>query len=447
MSKSSTFHLKKHEGKKRLWEMVKNLLIIALLCSAGYLTVLTGAYDNWIQESFIQQLLTPGTTTTQTETTLTTEWTAATSPISMAVMGDDGRYGIQYSDETALVYQAFQGLLGEGLLSSTNLQLISEEDWQWALQQKGVYFSYLSNLPLNTLNAWLNNNQNQLTLEGTACQLILCQSLDDQVSLYYQDTQDGNYYAFETAISYAGHMESIVSNYKGNGATFAFEYEENAGYDSLDPYVMLLSTLPAPTVYTSTTSLDLEDTTSLSEIATALDFHSQTSTQYQVPDGLVVRENEDVLRFDQSGTLTFQNEDSTYQRFSAASNDITAYIEICQEIVSQTIVPLAGEAQVVLSGISQVEDSYVLTFAYLLDGIQVQFSYGQVAAEFHVSQGIVTQFTLYFRSYTATQETSMVLPESKAVAALNALNATESAIILCYEDWGGDTVSAGWIAQ
>lgn len=447
MSKSSTFKLKKHSGKKRLWEMAKNLLIILLLCSAGYLTLLTGAYDSWIQGNFIQQFLNADTTVAQAETTLTTEWTADTYPAAMAIMGTDGRYGIQYSDETAVVYQAFQGLLGEGLLSSTNLQPISEADWQWALQQKGVYFSYLSNLPLSTLSAWLNNNQSQTSLEGTASQLILCQKDGDQVALYYQDTQDDTYYVFDTVISYTGHMESIVSNYKGNGATFAFEYEDGAGYDDLAPYVMLLATLPTPTIYTSTTSLDLEDSTLLSEIATALDFYSQTSTQYQVPDGLVIRENEDVLRFGQNGTLTFQREDTTYLRFSTDPNDVTAYIELCQEIISQTIAPLAGDGQVVLSGITQEADGYILTFSYLLDGIQVCFSYGEEAAEFYISEGAVTQFTLYFRSYTATQEISMVLPESKAVAALNALNAVESTIVLCYEDWGGDTLSAGWIAQ
>lgn len=447
MSKSSTFKLKKHKGKKRVWEMAKNLLIVLLLCSAGYLTVLTGAYDSWIQGSFMQQFLTPGTTVTQTETTTTTEWTADTSPIAMAVMGEDGRYGIQYSDETALVYQAFQGLLGEGLLSSTNLQLISEEDWQWALQQKGVYFSYLSDIPLSTLNDWVNNSQSSLSLEGMARQLILAQSAGDDVSLYYHDSLDGNYYVLDTAISYAGHMDSIVSNYKGNQATFAFEYEDGAGYDSLDSYVMLLSTLPTPTIYASTTSLDLENTTLLAEIATALDFHSQTSTQYYVPEGLVVRENEDVLRFEESGTLSYQTEDAAYLRFSAETQDLTAYIEICQTIVSQTIAPLSGEAQVVLSGITQTETGYTITFAYMLNGIQVQFSHGEQAAQFDVSNGIVTEFTLYFRSYTTTQETSMVLRESKAVAALSALNVEESIITLCYEDWGGDTVSTGWIAQ
>lgn len=448
MSQKEPFLIPRHKGKRRIIEMVKNVLIVVLIGTAIYLTIRTGIYDSLAHWNVFETIFGQNDTVAE-ESFVDTNWTTASYPVAMAVVGDEGRYGVQYSQETNQVYQTFWGLLGEGLLSGIAVQSIEEETWQMALQQKGVYFSYLGDIPLQTLCAWLTYDMDYGELSGSASQLILAQTQEDYVCLYYKTQQTGQCYVLETAISYTGHMESLVSNYKSNGATYAFEYEENAGYDGVDPYMMILTTLPTPTVYGSTNPLNLEDEEQQTKLIEALGFSSRTATQYLVPEGVVVREDEDILRLENDGEVTFQGEVGVSNRFVADGEGVTTVIEACQSIVSNTISPLAGEGEVILSHVEwESSNSYTITFSYLLDGISVKFSDGEAAAKFYVEEGNITQFSLYFRNYTATEETSLVLRESQAAAAMSALNVGSSPVItLCYEDWSGDEVSAGWVVE
>ena len=68
-------------------------------------------------------------------------------------------------------------------------------------------------------------------------------------------------------------------------------------------------------------------------------------------------------------------------------------------------------------------------------------------ARFLIRSGAVTEYTMCLRTYTATGETTSILPERQAAAALAALDAQGRELTLCYEDNGGDTVRAGWIAR
>ena len=68
------------------------------------------------------------------------------------------------------------------------------------------------------------------------------------------------------------------------------------------------------------------------------------------------------------------------------------------------------------------------------------------AAEFTVRGGQITDYTIRFRTYEATGETTLVLREQLAAAALSALDREGRELILCYEEIG-DLAQAGWVAQ
>ena len=53
----------------------------------------------------------------------------------------------------------------------------------------------------------------------------------------------------------------------------------------------------------------------------------------------------------------------------------------------------------------------------------------------------------WVRPIEDTGQTSLVLGERMAAAALEALDPEERELVLCYSDSGGDTVQAGWVAK
>ena len=78
---------------------------------------------------------------------------------------------------------------------------------------------------------------------------------------------------------------------------------------------------------------------------------------------------------------------------------------------------------------------------------QAQSGAGIQAAQFLVEQGQITYFHLQFRSYTDTGNTSVVLPERQAAAAMEAMGHTGEELLLVYLDNGNDElVSASWAA-
>lgn len=60
----------------------------------------------------------------------------------------------------------------------------------------------------------------------------------------------------------------------------------------------------------------------------------------------------------------------------------------------------------------------MVEFGYSLNGAQVRIGEEGWAARFVVEQGQITEFQLWFRSYTDSGTTSVVLPVRQALAAM-----------------------------
>lgn len=99
-----------------------------------------------------------------------------------------------------------------------------------------------------------------------------------------------------------------------------------------------------------------------------------------------------------------------------------------------------------LSAVRETGDGFEIEFEYSLNGVPVRLEQG-CAARFVVSDGHVAQFTMCLRSYAASGTTSVVMPPKQALAAFSALDLDGKELLLAYNDGGGDTVSAGWVAR
>ena len=258
---------------------------------------------------------------------------------------------------------------------------------------------------------------------------------------------DGLYYAYETAVAYEGHMDTLVSGYGGNGVPFVFELGEDSGYESLDPYVLISSSTLAPPVYRASNPLSNLDEALVSELQKALSF--QTS-YYPIPNGIRIREGQETLEISSSGAVSYSTAEGTASRYPVGDEDgynITELIETTRRMAADTVGRYCSAARIYLMGVEETENGLEVCYGYSLNGAEVSLPGGDCAARFTVQDGQITAFTLQFRRYEDAGQTSLVLREQMAAAALEVLAPEGRELALCYSDTGSDTVQAGWIAK
>ena len=120
----------------------------------------------------------------------------------------------------------------------------------------------------------------------------------------------------------------------------------------------------------------------------------------------------------------------------------------CRRLAQQTLGQNSGEAALYLiSAKENGEENWVVEFGYSLNGAQVRIGEEGWAARFVVEQGQITEFQLWFRSYTDSGTTSVVLPVRQALAAMETKGHEGEELLLVYLDGGGEgLVSASWAA-
>ena len=433
----------KRSKRGRTVERVKSVLIVVLAMSAVYLALRTQLFDGLLldeESGGVSQLLSAPEEGGGNNT-------AAIRPVRMAVMSDNGRYGVQYDDEeTDALFSRTASLLAEALGSAGTPRKVTRQAWEDALSQpSSIYFDFLGALPLENLQIWLSVGQGTTSLSGSARRLALAPGEDDGVLLYYINEADGLYYACGTDVLRQSQLRTAVSGMSGNGARFAFETEE---YALLDPDTLLLPQPPDLPRCTAADPLAGEtgDTIRL-EIAEALRFRVQGNTTYSGADGMVIKNGSDTLRMGESGVVTYESGGQTEPLFPVHSSRTADAVEAAWTIVSETVLPYSGAGRLFLRQVETGEDGATeLYFDYTLSGAEVTMESGRCAAHFVVENHQITRFTLYLRTYTVTGETDPALPELQAQAAAAALGAEQPELRMRYQDSLSEPVRASWIA-
>ena len=127
--------------------------------------------------------------------------------------------------------------------------------------------------------------------------------------------------------------------------------------------------------------------------------------------------------------------------------DITEVVETTRRMAADTVGRYCGAARIYLMDVTETDTGLSVRYGYSLNGAEVSLSGGDSAALFTIQDGQITAFTLRFRRYEDAGQTSLVLNERMAAAALEALDPEGRELVLCYSDSGGDTVQAGWVAK
>ena len=444
----------KLSGRRRAVELVKDLLIVLLACSAVYLAARSQLHTGLVP--WFERIL--GTQDTQQSSPMElSQMTDLVQPARAAVClgvgknGEISRYGAQYNDAlTQRLSSAMSGLVGEGLASAQTPSPISRTQWEEALCAPGIYLDYQGAVPLSSLCQWLNEGADNTVLTASARHIVLADLGDDTAVLCYKDAVQGMYYACKTTVSCQGYFSSSLEPYTDNGARFAFELDQE-DYADVGGDMMILGTSTQPAVYQVSTPLDLNEDRSRDDLQQALLFRTQ---DYQVPGMWVARE-EDTLRMSTDGRVTYEaGSGSRYsvERDGDGSMDVTDLLEVTHRLATDALNVWCGgasTARLTLSSVTQLEDgSWQVRYHYSLNGIALLFSDGGDAAVFEANDGRITGFTLRLRCYEDTGEHTPILREQQAAAALDALSQGEELeLMLSYEDTGGDKVQAAWIAR
>ena len=424
------------KDKRRWKERGKSVLILLLSASAIYLLTLTPL----VQDSGVLDLFSPRQENGSDSAAVTL--TAAARPSRMAVNAGNVRYGVQY-DQSAVdeLFAYLSPLLGEALVSSAQPQRVTEGRWQNYLQGICIYFDFSGEVPLSALGGWLSQ-RGTCDLEDSARRIMLAKGLEDMVLLCYQSAESGLLFACETGLTGSLHLLPAVSGVTENGVRFAFEGEDWA--KSLHPYT-LLTDVEERRSYTVTTPLSADkERTWLLE---ALDYTGRNHAS--VSSGELYLDGNDRLHVLNGGCVTFDAAQGGKYPVATTEGSATVAeaIECARELAESTIGTMCGEAELYLVSAETLEEGYRIRFGYRLDGSTVWLYDEGWAAEFIVSDQYVTQFTLYFRCYTANEGTSLMLPMEKAAVILPGLTEEPMELVIQYRDRGESVIVPGWIAQ
>lgn len=432
MNTSKGFHLP---------EWAKNLLIVLLSLSALYLFTLSPLYlysplKGWTDRLFSGK---------DGDGPVSVSFTAAARPTRIAVTNSAGRYGLQYAAaDTDALFDQTGNLLGEALGSAGELSPISEQRWRQALAANGIYFDFAGSIPLSALAGWLRDGEQNPRLSGEVRRLVLAPGDDGQVWLYCQDARSpSSFAACATALSAQSHLEPAVAPFSPNGTKFAFELPD---LDGCYPYTLITGGPSSVPIYTVTSPLATAGT--LDSVLSSLSFSGALVTSYQVDEGTVYRSGENTLLLARDGTLTYHGVDGQRYPVSSENTDpsLAEMIETTRQLLTSTLGALCGDARLYLISARSGEET-VITYGYSLDGAQVWSGTEGWCAQFRLTAGNLTGFTLWPRSYTATDNLTPLPPIRQATAAMEAKGAGGGELLLIYLDTGGDTAAASWVAK
>lgn len=417
-------------------EWAKDVLIAALSLSAVYLFTLSPLYLNSPLRGWTGRLFAPA----GGEGTGLVSFAAAARPARMVVTNSLGRSGAQY--DTAAVDALFEqtgALLGEALASAGTAAPISPLRWRRALEGEGIYFDFTGSIPLSALSGWLRDGEANRALSGDARRLLLAPGDGGELFLYYQDGWDPNlFYARPTPLSAASHLDPLTAACAPNGAKFAFEDGE---LSQLDPYTLITGGPAQAEIFGAASPLAAGGEAAVLE---SLSFSGALVTSYLSAEGTVYRMGEDALLLARDGSVTYRGADGALYPVVCEGErpTVAESIETTRRLVSAAVEPLCGDARVYLISARQEGEETVITYGYSLGGAPVWLAPGGWAAQFRLTGGALTQFTLRLRSYAARGETIPLPPAAQAAAAMEALDAGGRELVRVYHDAGGDTVTA-----
>ena len=432
------------DEKKRLWlERGKSLLILCLACSAVTLTVLAqqsaGVGGDLVTR--IYQTIS-GSGPVLSENVWLVE---AVQPVRIVVTTGAGRYSVQYSNEQVdEIFSAVSPLLNESAAAGDTVQAGTTEGWMNALQRPGFCFDFLGAVPLDALTV-TSGLEEKTAEQQSARRAVLCQG-ETGAELWYWNEEDETPYYCQLSGNVAEELESLLERYTthDDGSFYAFE---QPGYEALSPWQLLTDRTYEPKVYQAANPLSLNGDL-VDSLVQTVGFNPHSL--YVVNGDWVVKEGSGTLRIRSNGEAVYKaGTESGTSRLPVETAGESATraeaVESARELVQQTLGSVQSAARIYLISCESSGNTQTVHFGYQLDGAAVELDGSPVCAEVVVEGRRISSFTMRYRSYTADEGTTPLMPERQAIAAMTSQYTGVKELLIWYTDDGtGSAVEASW---
>lgn len=431
--------------KRKKWhtaiELGKDLLIVLLTCSALWILG-HGAMGQRLDlpRENVSQV-------TQTQDAATGHLDTA-RPMRITVTLQDSpspmRCSLQYDDAAVnTVFQQVAGLLMETLSSAETPQTIHREDWERALNQApGYCFDFQGLMPLSALTGWLGVER---SMPDAVVRRMLLTVWEDSVALYYYDYAAGNWCRCTSQVVSVVQLEDALTGLTADGTYYAFESDVA---DVMAPDTVL-TPVPNPLPIYAAANPVAGGRSALEVLMTDLGFSLSGCVFYTAAGEEVARNGSDTLRLSKNGVVEYQANENGAQQFPvtriAGESRVFSMVETCRQLLQQVVRDRCGQARLYLTRAEERNGGWHLEFGYSLNGVPVRLK-DAPAACFDISGEHIVAFTIALRSYTAGEETCLVLPPVQAAAAMSALSLEGRELQLMYQDGGEEQVLPNWTA-
>lgn len=407
--------------KNKIIELIKTLLLIALTCSAIYLTILANRYYD-LKLPFIGTLKPEETVAVTGDNTVS----EAARPVKMAVMNAYGRYAAVYSsDNVDQLYDRLGRYLGEALGTMGEAEALEPETVMEKLAGQGIFYEFPGQIHLSALSAWLGAGLPASSQDPAAGMYVI--SLEEEGQTLCYRAEDGWYCC---DIQLRDDVVTDMDVYRPNGISFAFELAQTeSSFKSIESFC-LVDTQPLPPQITARSmTAELRES-----VASYLGFNPYSDSSYIEDNGdEVFTANNSMLRLETGGLLTYNAPSGGAKELSPADR-----IELARETLMELVSP--GDAQLYFSGESYNDGAYTLSFDYYVSGVRV-ITTTDSCAQVVMEGGEITRIAVWLRNYTETENGSLLLPAVQAAAM------AEGRLEAVYTDNGTDTPAAGWQAE
>lgn len=414
--------------KRTVVELIKNIVIVVLLCTMVLLLVASLPAAQIRQMPFLSRLLQPlapllglpQAELAYVETALPV--TDAAEPVAISVNNGGGRRTVMWdAEQLDRTFEALGGILGQALDTAHTGDQAEMHQVTRALSGISVCYSYAGSLPADMLAIWLD--------------ATLDEAIRLDVSSFVLAVEDGETVLYlvgdrilrtSTEVS-AETLDALLSDFTPDGSAFAYETEAD-----LSP----LSLLPGSdrTVSAVTRSNPINNRR-LEQLATDLGFNPYGDASYTDASGdTYFTETGSVLQISAAGRLTLTSTGS--QRFRAADEQPNTLAEEARRLVTLAAGDALGDARLYLTEMNRLEDRTIFSFACMINGIPVD----QTGAYVVFTGAAVTSLELQLTSYTVRSQTLQVLPPIQAAAILP----SGADLRLMYSDTGVRQLTAGW---
>lgn len=421
----------------------KTLAIALLTGSACFLSTQIEAFSSFTV------LLQEENRTTFSTYPQTTDHTMDFLPINMMAVRtlpqEDGtvyseQIGVQYNkEEGGLFFEATSQLLKESLGNISSVEKINQEDFiQSVTTAPSLYFELFGTVPLDLLEKWLQSTNVQGN-PGTTQRFAL--SLwQNQFSFFYQE--GSSYFVCPISVVDSSRLESVLATLTGEPVTFAVTHSQ---LSRISPLTLWGGEPKETPHYMCSTPFD--HSSEMDFFLSLLDFPASIHSQYTTDDAVVLRSGTDSIRLSYDGTVLFQGEGVARYVLPHRSSTITLQeqVEGCASFTNSLFQHMYIVPDVSLHHVETIDEETILSYYFSIDGIPLVFNHDVVGATFHLKGDEIHSFSLQYRQYIQTDDTSPTLPLEQVEAILQGLGIAQRDILFCYQDLGGDTMSAGWV--